>query len=538
MVRALFIAAILWITAISQAYAALQATVSDNPVLLGQPFTLTITSDDNVDSGDLDLTILEKDFIVGRTNVRRSTQIVNFSTTKTTTWQTTLIADELGSITIPALKVGNQMTQPINLQVTKDKRDNSKKLAFLETSVSQDSAYIGQIINYKAKLFLRAQLNGGSLQTAESDLKLQQLGEDSDNVTSINGVRYRIIERNWAVTLTEAGQIELPQVVFDGTIVQGNRGFGFADTKSIRAVSPKTNIKVLDKPSSYQGDWLVADILELQVEQGFPTQVTQGEPISLKYNIIAVNADSEALSTLPLALPDSFRSYPESPEVQTNHRNGNVISQLSQTYAIIATKPGTYVLPEVKIPWFSTQQGKQQWLTVPAQTIEVLVNNDQPLLLTPNNQTETVQVQPTTETKQVDNSTLWPWQLALALMTVAWLITLVLLVKRPKIQQASNTEPNKLAQKYDFKMACKQDDLSAILTSLPYYLDQQLGGQLSLAQRCRESDPLAKLVQSWQQAKYGPKGGKHIPGKQIKLQVDQWLKQAKQLPKNEFKLNP
>lgn len=43
-----------------------------------------------------------KDFIVGRTSVSRSTQIINFDARKETRWQVMLAPKTTGQVTIPA----------------------------------------------------------------------------------------------------------------------------------------------------------------------------------------------------------------------------------------------------------------------------------------------------------------------------------------------------------------------------------------------------------------------------------------------------
>ncbi len=68
-----------------------QAVVDKNPAMADESITLRVIANGDADRNAFDPSPLLKDFVVGRTSVSSQTKMVNFSTSRTTTWSTTLI---------------------------------------------------------------------------------------------------------------------------------------------------------------------------------------------------------------------------------------------------------------------------------------------------------------------------------------------------------------------------------------------------------------------------------------------------------------
>ena len=111
-IRHILVLFILAITATAPAYAitSLQASVDRNPVIEGESLVLTVVADDDLNSGELNTSALLKDFIVGRTSISRSKQIMNFDARNETRWQVLISPKIRGNITIPAFQIkGSQL---------------------------------------------------------------------------------------------------------------------------------------------------------------------------------------------------------------------------------------------------------------------------------------------------------------------------------------------------------------------------------------------------------------------------------------------
>lgn len=125
---------------------------------------LNVSADDEVDTGKLDTSILLKDFIVGRTSVSRSTQIMNFDAVKETRWQVLLAPKQKGQLTIPSFSIDGVSSAEIPLKVVEaGAQPEQAKNLFIDAKVSTDEAYVGQLITYKVKLYLAVELQRGVL---------------------------------------------------------------------------------------------------------------------------------------------------------------------------------------------------------------------------------------------------------------------------------------------------------------------------------------------------------------------------------------
>jgi len=67
-----------------------------------------------------------------------------------------------------------------------------------------------------------------------------------------------------------------------------------------------------------------------------------------------------------------LRFYPDQP-VRTDNANRNgVIGRRNEGTAMVASRPGEYVLPEVRLPWWNTTTDTLETAILPARTIRVL----------------------------------------------------------------------------------------------------------------------------------------------------------------------
>ena len=127
----------------------LETSVDRNPAVEKEYLVLTISADDDVKTGDLDTSPLLKDFIVGRTSVSRSTQIVNFDSRKQTRWQILLAPKHAGTILIPSLSIDGVVSTPIELSVVSSgSQPQQMRNLFIRNSLYTEEAYVGQLIIY------------------------------------------------------------------------------------------------------------------------------------------------------------------------------------------------------------------------------------------------------------------------------------------------------------------------------------------------------------------------------------------------------
>jgi hypothetical protein len=429
------------------------ATVDKNPVMEKESFVLQVTADDDVDSNALDTSPLLQDFIVGRTSVSSQTSMVNFNTTRITKWTTVLIARKAGNVTIPALTVDSFKTTPIAIEVLKstDKNGSAQQNIFITSEVSSKEVYVQQQLTLTVKLHFAAELKRGSLTEPSLDnANITQIGKDKENDTIINGKRYRVIERNYAINPQQSGEFILKTPLFSGEILaQNNRRtnfLSFAETKPVSVLGEEITLTVKPIPDDYQGFWLPSEILTLHQEwQPDASEFKVGDPITRTITLTAAGLSEEQLPDITVDMPKGIKVYPDQAELHTGMNSNKLVSQKKQNFALVASKAGTYELPEIIVPWWNTITNKLQKAVIPAKTITILPNDEMEAPTPPTPVTADVDdlQSPPTKTIIIKESSWLQWLfLSLWLLTsLAWIISTIVR-KRATVQPTTLSNEN------------------------------------------------------------------------------------------------
>lgn len=503
-IRHIFLLAIIALTAAfpASAITTLQASVDRNPVMEGESLVLTVTADDDLNSGKLDTSMLLKDFIVGRTSISRSKQIMNFDASNETRWQVLLSPKRIGTVTIPAFNIDGVHSEPIALSVLKTgSQPQQTQDIFMRANLSSEQAYVGQMLTYKVKLYLALELQRGVLNAPNLEgVQVKQLGEDKDSTEIVNGRRYRVIERNYAIIADQPGKLTIDGASFSGDVViQSRRNgamFSFNESRPTQTQAPKVTVVIKPIPADYHGQWLVSDLVVLK--EDWPethTEFKVGDPITRTINLLASNTDETSLPEIRLNTPAALKAYPEKPQRNTFLRDNQMVSQLTQTTAIVATQAGTYTLPEIKIPWWNPHLNKQQFATLPARTITV----------TGGPVSDPVQPQ-IVQAPTNSSAGFWPW-LSLIFGSL-WLITLILWFKErkkiplpAKMDSASETMTPS-SSLTALQSACQLKDATAVLNALTRYYSALYLRPMTLSEIATTDDTMGHAVGQLQQAAY------------------------------------
>ena len=362
------------------------ATVDKNPVMAKESFILEVVADDDVNANAFDISALSKDFIVGQTSVSSQTSMINYTTTRTTRWTTLLIAKKSGNFVIPAFSIKNQQTTPINLKVlsqsnaNKNGNKNSPQDIFVETEVSSTEVYVQQQLSLTVKLHFSVDLKRGNLsQPVIENANFTQIGQDKESSTIINGKRYRVFERLYAISPQKSGQLIVKSPIFSGEIVKASSRrsnfLSFGESKPVSAIGEDLTVSVLPIPKTYQGTWLPSELLSLHQEwQPSSESFIVGEPITRTITLTAAGLSEEQLPAITMPLPHGLKVYPDQTELHTGMNNNRLVSQKVKNFVIVASKTGKFTLPEIIIPWWDTVTDKYQQAVIPSQIITILPN--------------------------------------------------------------------------------------------------------------------------------------------------------------------
>ena len=375
MVMRLFCCLLLLSAMPSWAATKLEASVDKNPVLAGEFFMLNISVDDTVKGEQPDTSSLLKDFVVGPTSLSSRTNIINGSINKQTTWSVKLMTRTEGDYTIPAFSVAGLTSQPIKLKVAKRSVDADKNNEiFLKTSLSSNSLFVQEAGVYTVKLYLAKELLDGSLSTPSmEDAQLTQLGKQTESYELVDGKRYLVITREYLIQPQKSGAYTIAGPAFQGRVQQNYRQL------EVSALGDDQQVEIKPIPSDYKGAWLPSELVNLDEEwQPNDNTVEVGTPITRTITLTALGVTKEQLPEISMPTIDGIRSYPDQKENNNAVRDGRVVSQQTASYALLPQKPGTYTLPEIKLPWFNTKMNRISLATLPKRTITVTPSTTAP----------------------------------------------------------------------------------------------------------------------------------------------------------------
>ncbi|WP_404402242.1 BatD family protein [Idiomarina seosinensis] len=357
----------------------IEASVDKNPVIANESFVLSVTFNDDVGNDAFQPQQLLQDFIVGRTSVSRQTSIVNGSLNKLTRFSTVLIAEQPGTYRIPPISKNGVSSEAIEIKVLEAGSDNSarsEKVAFIETSVDNQSVFLQQPLTYIVRLYLAADLNKGNLLPPEMEqADIRQIGSDQETSEMVDGRRYKVYQRTFQITPNKSGTFSISGARFNGEVyAEGQRSIfsSFSNTQPVSTRAKDIQLTVKPIPSNWRGDWLPSELVTLsQTVSPEKASVNVGEPISLTYQLTAVGVKPEQLPPIEPQFPDSVRVYPDDDQVDQFVRNGVSIAQKTVTYAVVPNQPGELTLPALQIPWFNTKRKQPETASTEALTLDV-----------------------------------------------------------------------------------------------------------------------------------------------------------------------
>jgi hypothetical protein len=240
------------------------------------------------------------------------------------------------------------------------------------------------------RLLYAVPLKGGQLSDPSGEhLLAQKLGDDREYSSTRNGRRYHVIERRYALFPQASGQLELTAPVFDGEVSDPSRRraspfsqfFGsdvfddmMAPTRRVRVRGKAETLQVRARPAASQGaQWLPATQLALQGSwQPDGDTVHVGEPLTLQLDLQAQGLTG---GQLPNIVPDKvagFDVYPDQAQRDTDTKEDGVTGHLQQKIAFIPRQGGTLTLPALELYWWDTAADREQHVSVPGRTLQVL----------------------------------------------------------------------------------------------------------------------------------------------------------------------
>ena len=529
----------LFIFAGSALAATFTATVDRTVIAPYETVELTLRTDKSTDL-DPDLSALDQDFEVVNTRQSRQIRIINGQTESWLDWVVTLAPKREGRLVIPALKLGSLSSEPVRIRVQKDSSvaGNNVSPVFMRTEVDNEFVYVQQQVVLTLRVFYRVNLYDDSrLSPLNIDGAIvQQLGDTRKYETVIDGKRYGVFELKFAIHPQKTGRMEIPELVFNGTIAERNDPFGsifsLSSGKPVVARSAEIMLNVQPQPASYNGRaWLPASDLSVSESwsQDLNDEVHVGDAITRTITVEADGLTSAQLPTIPKPRLQHANIYPDQSKTEDIPTDNGIIGKRMDAVAIIPTQAGEMTLPALRYSWFDVTSNEEKVAELPARTIKVIpAAGAAPVPALPasspiangNGKTEAQATEcpppEACETTAANIGNAYFWPSMTGLFALLWLIStsLWLLARRQRIPVVTDTvqESEQLQPEADaftlLREGCEQSNVNEVKLALITWCQSLFNEQhLSTVERCLAklgSSELRALFQQMDVAVYSP----------------------------------
>jgi hypothetical protein len=501
------------------ANATTRAWLDRDSMHLGETITLNVESDDATASQP-DFSALFTDFKSLGTQSSRQLSMVNGSTSAKTVWAVGLEPKHAGTLAIPSLSIGNERTEPLSLTVLPAPAGAQGKPGdslFIEVSADPLSPYVQQQVRYTVKLYFAVDLSDGSLdEPAASGAVVQKLGRDKQYTATVNGGRYHVLERNYALTPEQSGELTMPELTFRGSAIDNSDPAGFFRRgRAVSARSDAIQLEVRAKPSSW-GDapWLPATSLSLNDDSELPDQIKVGEPLTRTIKLRAQGLGFEQLPELELETPVGAEVYPDKPDTRTRDDGTWLYGERTRKFAIVPTRPGTLSLPAVEVKWWNTAQDRIETASLPARQITVIAGAANAVPVAPEGASPTPSASSETA---APTAVIYPspsrsadisfWRWTALLLGGLWLITMTLWWhsrRIRKVDKAIRTHAAQAPGRSVFLRACSMGDLVGAERALVSWARSERAGIRNLGELIAALDDPAQrdVVADLQRMRY------------------------------------
>lgn len=494
-----------WALALNVWAAGVQVRADRDLVQVGDDFTLEFVTAEPV-TATPDFTPLSADFQVTGTSTSTNVQYINGQMTQQTSWIVTLFANQAGNLQIPSIHFGKLSSEPVTIQVVEAATDpnaaNSASDIIVELSADPPNPYVQQQVIVTQRLLHSVPLLPTRASMSHPELEkgkglIQQLGSTKNGDITRKGVRYKLIERRYAVFPQVSGELTIGRTVFQGALDDRRTRqldpFGIGG-KQVRRFSAPLALQVKPHPP-VKSTWLPAKSLTLNAHwEPLNRTLKAGEPVTLTIAIIADGLMGEQLPTLDLKPPLGIKGYANQPEFRNDLGGASVIGMREEKWVLMGTADGEYVLPEIKVEWWDLKTQKMQTARIDATPLKVVgigqakVPVDPPAASNPAQNPEAdsqllnapEQLAPSaqpTAADSVNSKTAWSWWLVVLGIIAVLLLAGFWLWKRSNPQSKQDKAALKIvkvAPLITLKAACQANDAQAAFQALHEWIREDL----------------------------------------------------------------
>ena len=417
-----------------------------NPIRDGETVRLILKSDAWTDGGARpDLASLRGDFEILGQSTSTHVAVDNGAPRSWTEWIIELAPERPGRFAIGPLKVGTTASPIVELEVMPASSTAARpdRDVFLEVEVTPRDVYVQSQIVCVLRIFRAAEFLEARLSEFDPDGTVtHRLGKDTTYAKTIDGRRYRVIERRFAVFPQASGRLTLPAFRLDARVAEAGAastmGRVFGEGRRVRIATQPIDVVVKPRPDTAATPWLPAQAVTLSGEwPDEPPRLVAGEPVTWTLRLGAAGLAGEQLPPIEPLGVEGVRLYPDQPSITTRAGANAVHGERVRRIAMVPGAAGTLAIPELRVEWWDVEADAPRTALIPARTIPVA-----PAPTSTGQPPRPVLAAPSPAAPPVTDPRLW--QVISAAFALVWLVTLgvlLLVLRRRRSDHVRSSAP-------------------------------------------------------------------------------------------------
>ncbi len=347
----------------TQITSAQTTSLRQQQIYQGEIAELTIEYDASIPSlYGIDTSILDTDFIVLDTRSSVSRVVESKQLLHRMHWAVQLVPRRSGSLHIPALKFGENHSEPMLLEVRPASAlQQAQQSVFVEVEAYPPNPYPGQQTRIVTRLFHNLELYDVTIDEPEtSQAQVMRSGRELRYKAIRGDTRYQVLERSIVLTPNAGEQISFKPAIYRGNIRPGNAAASAATTRYIYRQSNGLSLKLRALPPGFNiANWLPAQRVELEIEwDDMDTNPRPGDSLGVTLSLRASGLPGEALpADLLLHESEQYQIYADqetrSTQIEGAPGEEQFSGSLQQRYAIIFNQAGEITLPGLNLHWWN-----------------------------------------------------------------------------------------------------------------------------------------------------------------------------------------
>jgi hypothetical protein len=516
--------------------AEVSARLDRNEVVLGETITLTLETRDPQQSLATDLGGLQKDFAVLDQRSETQMSIVNGQQTALVRQRIVLEPLSAGRLVVPSMRFdGGAATPPLEVSVAlaPELAPGEMEPVFLELELDPVDGpyYVHAQLSLTVRIFYQQNLTEAAINPPAPQQASVRLLDEVPFQSTRNEVRYRVLERRYAIFPERSGPLEIPPMALTGRLIENpadrlwepmSRG------RRVRVESEALSIEVLHRPADYPGEhWLPARRITLSQQISDAQGLRVGEPVTRTVILDAVGLEENMLEEPGWPPLQHARIYPDQPQGISRDDGKWVLGHKEFRYAVVPEQAGELVLPEIRLHWFDTTSNTAKTAVLPEHRVAVAASGVAPASATG----AAASHSPGAGASPAELAALKHWRLSALVLAALWLLTLAYYLRRPDPAERklpAGPAPDERSALEELRQACLAGDAPRARQGLGRWLRRHgpagaQGSALEFAGMLEDAR-LRELIVALEAGGFRADGDSEWDGKTLWQRFSAWLK--------------